>query len=456
MRMPPLRHLTLLLCCQAVPAQAMLMDAYRKALTHSPDYLASQAEQEGTAEELGLARSQLLPQLNASASQGVANSKVTVPGPGGHSLTANPQYDVNLWSLQLRQPILRASSIYAYRSSARHVAASAAQMEDTRQELATTLISTLGQLHYAAASLYAARTAADSASQMLNLNLRQLHAGYGTRRDVAAAQTDLAKARKQMADAKLEEATQTAAWQMLTGDSTVDMQLLPEDLAERLPLPISDSAALLAIARDQQPALHAAREELESQRLEVRRAQSEHLPTLDLVASRSHTASNTENTIGNTYLTNRLDLQLNVPLYSGGATQARVRQSQAKLRQVEATLQGVLARTQAQIARSLAGLAQARLQAASSRSAAEAADINLRSAVLGMTAGTATLADKVNADAAHAIAVRDQIQANAEAMVHWCLLQKALGRMDSARLQELTALLGWKEPAPQQTDILGL
>ncbi len=446
------RLLPLICAVSVTPAQAMLFDAWSKALSHDPDYQASLAEQDIAREDLALARSQLLPQLSAQGSRGKADAKITGTAPGGKAV--NRQYDTSIWSLQLRQPLIRPAAIYAYRSTASHVAASDALRQDARQSLLTNMIVTLGHLHFAAASLEASRIATNSAEQMLNLNQRQLRAGNGTRREIAEAQIDLARARQQIADAKLEQASQEAVWQQITGDSNAYLQPLPSSLAERLPTPEGDMSVLLALASEKQPALRAAREEREAARLDIRRAFSEHLPSLDLTASRSFSESNTENTIDNTFLTNRIDLQLTLPLFSGGATQARVRQSAAKLRQAEARLDGGLAKTRAQIARSLAGLSLNREQAASSRAAADAAKINLRSAELGMVAGTATLADRVNAEAAQAIAERDQVRANIEALINWCQLQQALGQLDEDSLRTLMPLLGWKEPTQQAVSFL--
>lgn len=442
-------RLTLPLLCalSATPAHAMLLDAWSKALSHDPDYQAAIAEQDATQEDLNLARSQLLPQVNAQGSRGKADAKITGTGPGGK--TVNRQYNANLWTLQIRQPLFRPASVYAYQSSAKHVAASDELRQDARQTLLANLVETLGRLHFANASLDAARVAASSASQMLNLSQRQLRAGNATRRDIADAQTALAQARQQIADAKLEQATQEATWQQLTGDTAADLQPLPFDLAERLPVPESDVSLLLADARARQPALRAAQQERDSAQLDIKRARSEYLPNLDLTASRSFNESNTENTIDTTFLTNRIDLQLTLPLFNGGATQARIRQGEALLRQADAKLNGSVTRTQTRIVRALAGLSLARQQAASSRAAAESADINLRSAVLGITAGTATLADKLNAEAAKAIAERDQTRANIEALISWSQLQQALGQLDEDSLRTLMALLGWKEPARQ-------
>ena len=442
-------HLTLPLLCAlvATPAHAMLFDAWSRALAHDPDYQAAIAEQDATQEDLALARSQLLPQVNAQGSRGKADAKIMNTGPGGK--TANRQYNANLWTLQIRQPLFRPSAIYAYKSSARRVAASDELRQDARQSLLANMIETVGRLHFASASLEAARIAANSASQMLNFNQRQLRAGNATRRDIAEAQTALAQARQQIADAKLEQVTQEANWQHITGDTSADLQYLPADLAERLPVPESDVSILLADARTKQPALRAAQQERNSAVFDIKRAKSEYLPSLDLTASRSFNESNTENTIDTTFLTNRIDLQLTVPLFNGGATQARIRQGEALLRQSQAKLNGHVTRTQTRIVRALASLSLARQQAASSHAAADAADINLRSAVLGITAGTATLADKVNAEAAKAIAERDQTRANIEALISWSQLQQARGILDEDSLKILMALLGWKEPAQQ-------
>ena len=103
----------LFLAISATPAHAMLFDAWSKALAHDPDYQNSVAEQDVTREDLALARSQLLPQLSAQGSKGKADAKITNIALGGKS--ANRQYSTSLWSVQLRQPLIRPAADSACR-----------------------------------------------------------------------------------------------------------------------------------------------------------------------------------------------------------------------------------------------------------------------------------------------------------------------------------------------------
>ncbi|MEK6789349.1 MAG: TolC family protein [Pseudomonadota bacterium] len=431
----------------SAPAQAMLFDAWSKALVHDADYQIALTEPDIKREDHVQARSQLLPQISAQGSRGKADAKITGTGPGGTTLNRN--YDANLWALQIRQPLVRPSAFYAWRSSSKRVAASTAQLQDARQTLLANLIETMAQLQFAEASLTAAKASVLGAQQKLSFTQRQLSAGNVTRRETAEAQTALALAQQQIAEAMLDKSTQEATWTEITGDAQVMLPALPADLVERLPLTESDVSKLLSQAKDKQPAILAAMEERNAAALDVQRARSEHLPTLDLNASRSFSESNTENTIDTTFLTNRVDLQLTLPLFSGGATQARVRQSQARLAQAEARLDGVIAKVQSQIVRALAGLTSARQQAASARATLEAAEVSLRSATLGITAGTATVADKINAEADRAVAERDKVRANVQALLFWSQLQQALGLLDDDRLRALMNALEWKEPPTQ-------
>jgi len=443
------RSLACATCLLLLPlsAHAMLFDAWSKALAHDADYQVALAEPDIKREDLIQARSQLLPQIYAQGSRGKADTKIASNGTGG--LTQNRTYDANLWALQIRQPLLRPAAIYAYRSSSRRVAASQAQLQDARQTLLANLLETLARLEFAEASLIAAKASTLAAEQKLNYIQRQLRAGNVTRRETTEAKTALAQAQQQIAEALLDKSTQQAAWAEITGDTQVTMPALPADLAERLPLTDTNPETLLSLANIKQPALLALAEERNALALEVERARSEHLPSLDLNASRSFSESNTENTIDTTFLTNRIDLQLTLPLFTGGATQAKVRQTQARLRQADAKLAGAVAKTQTQIARSLAGLASARQTSASAAATREAADVSLRSATLGIAAGTATVADKINAEVGKATAEREQARANTEALLYWGQLQHALGQLDEDRLRELMAVLGWKEPISQ-------
>jgi protease secretion system outer membrane protein len=98
-------------------------------------------------------------------------------------------------------------------------------------------------------------------------------------------------------------------------------------LEEWRALALQNNGLLLSLAR-----------ELEAAREEIRRVNSGHYPRLDLLASTGRSESDTVTTYRQTSRTTSLGVQLNVPLYAGGAVSSQTRQATARLAQAQAEL----------------------------------------------------------------------------------------------------------------------
>jgi protease secretion system outer membrane protein len=113
---------------------------------------------------------------------------------------------------------------------------------------------------------------------------------------------------------------------------------------EKLPLTKPDPAKVedwIAIADSKNPDILAAQNDLEAARQEVSKNSSGHFPTLDLVASRAHSESESNNTVGSQFDTDSIGFQLNVPIYSGGYVNAAVRQAVARQEGAQEKLSGI-------------------------------------------------------------------------------------------------------------------
>jgi TolC family type I secretion outer membrane protein len=111
----------------------------------------------------------------------------------------------------------------------------------------------------------------------------------------------------------------------------------PSKLQLTVPLP-SNVEAWISTAMEKNADIMAAQNEYLVVTQEVEKNNSGHYPTLDLVASRTHTQSDNNFTIGQQYDTDSIGLQLNVPLYTGGYVSSSVRQAVARVEQASEKL----------------------------------------------------------------------------------------------------------------------
>lgn len=420
-------------------AQADLLASWDDALVHDAGYQNALAERDYGNEEYNLALAQLLPQVSVNAAQGQARTDIT-QGPQ----SVFRKYDTESWAIQLRQSIFRARAIAGYQRGEALSVAADARLLGARQSLASRLLEAITQLALADANIKTSTLSISTASQVLNVSSRQMRAGEMTRRDQIRARSRLAQAKQDLSTARTAKAAAAANWSAITGQTTPPTFHLPDDLSIRLSLEDNDVDALVAQALNQNPVLRAARSELNAARYAVRQAQGDRLPTIDLVASRSFSDSDSDNTIGSAFDTTRVMIQASIPLFTGGSVSAAIRQSQARLRAAEATINDLTARAKLTLMRDTAGLIQAQSETERSLADRETGLVEQRSAELGKLAGTATVVDIADAENLKARAQRDLVQANANALMAWVRVHDALGLLDENQLKRVNTLAGWE------------
>lgn len=419
-------------------AQAGLMQSWHDALANDPGYQSALAERDFGVEEFALARAQLLPQVSVTGSQGQGRTDIIQT-----SLSSFRKYDTETWAIQLRQTLFRARTLAGYGRGEALAKAAEARLVGARQSMAARLIETAGQLALANADIANAEIALATARQVLNVSIRQLRAGETTRREQIRARSRLAKAKQDLSAAFTVRAAAEANWRAMTGQVNSPHFHLPDDLSDRLSLSSDIPDNLIANALSNNPALAAARFEVEAAKYGLKQAQGDRLPSLELIASRSFSDSDTDNTIGSAFDTTRVFIQANIPLFTGGTLSAAIRQAQARLKGAQASLSDLIARASLVITRDIASLKQAQNEASRALADRETGLIEQRSAELGKLAGTATVIDIADAENLKAQAQRDLVQANASALVAWARVQDAIGQLDEDALVHVSHLAGW-------------
>ncbi|NTU53945.1 MAG: TolC family protein, partial [Chlorobiaceae bacterium] len=154
--------------------------------------------------------------------------------------------------------------------------------------------------------------------------------GFGTVTEVSEAQAsyDLAVADRADAVAGLERSRRDL--ERITGIYPEQLcQLEPKKMVLREPeLPNADE--WVTLARERSGKIGAARQEVEIARREIDKNKFSRYPQLELWAGRSYSVSENNYTIGSTYDTWSVSLQVSVPIYSGGYTSASIRQATAR------------------------------------------------------------------------------------------------------------------------------
>lgn len=443
-----LLSLALALAAVSLPSHGEdLLDAYRAARANDPVLSQADATRLATGEGVDQARALLLPQLSAgmtlSQTNGGDGSSVQDPTTGNiiSSSRFGHTRDRSI-SGNLSQSVLDFSKYSNLKAA--HSAADAqdefyqAALQDLYVRVATAYFGVLtseDSLANAKANEDAFKQQFDQSDQRYKVGLSAITDVYQARAYYETAKSDTIVAQNRLNDAH-------EALSQITGQPTADLKKLREDLAYQPPSP-NDQDAWVKQALETNPNLLAQKANVETAEHDISTARAGHLPTIDANVSYGKNASWYENDYpgrSNTGSTT-IGITLSVPIFSGGATQSRVRQS---IYQRDAATDGMEAQRR-QIVRDtlnyyrsvIAGIALVQ----SAKSSVDSSQKALEATRAGFDVGTQTMTDVLLAIQTLTASESDYSQARHQFILNKLLLEQAAGTADLKDLQDINSLL---------------
>lgn len=401
----------------AVPAAAMtLAEALDAARANDPQFRAAGFELDAARQGLPIARSALLPSAQLTVSGSEVTGQRTFPNALNQDVTVRVDYGAPQATLSLRHPLINYEGIQRYRQAE----AASRGAEATFRHRGLMLIDRVGlayvQALLARTSLAVSDSEIASAQAQLTRAEQRLRRGEGTRIDEAQAKAGLELARTKQVDARdLLDVALTKLSRMVGQPLQVLQALAPDYMPGDTSL--EPLQYWLDRANDMSPLLQSRRENITAARAVVQRTFAGHLPRLDLVANLSRSRNESLSNLNQQSTLKSVGVQLNVPLYSGGAVSAGVRQSEADLSKAEQELRAEIENTELEVQRSYVLVASGATRIEAYRQLVAANE----TAVLGMTraleSGMATSADVIEAQARLYGSMRDAAQARYDYLV---------------------------------------
>ena len=416
-----------------------LMEVYEKALSYDSGLASARAARQAREAAVDESRAPLLPQLDAFGESSYTERN-TLDG----SVTT---YE---YGLQLSQPLFRASAWYGFQASQEQSKVAAAELSRAEQglilEVAEQYFNVLrarDELDTARAQEAALRRQWEQAKERYDVGLVAT-----TEVEEARAGYDASRSQRIAAESQLDIERQSLA--RLTGQFPESLERLETDFPINNPQP-DDPDAWAETAVEQNWELRAQQLTVAASREQLSAARSEHLPTLDLSASirrqnRDNDIEPTADTVftgfeGNYPRTDTtIALSLNVPLYSGGGTQAGVRRVRAETEQARRELDTVRRNVRLdarslfrQITTNIQTLEAQRQTIVSSRSALDATRA-------GYEVGTRNIVEVLDAEQNYYVALRDYANARYDYVLNTLRLKQTAGTLSP---QDLAGLDRW-------------
>lgn len=440
-----MRHSLLALCFAlstfAAPTHAEdLLDVYRLAQENDAQLKGAEAARLAVLESKPQSEALLLPNISASANTTANQLDISQPA----SAAGVTHFNSNGYSLTLTQPVYHRDTYVQLRQADARIAQAEATYSATEQELMTRVATAYFDVLAAQDTLAFVRAQKVAVSEQLSFAKRNFEVGTTTVTDSREAQAryDLVIAQEIAAENDLR--VKRLALDQLVGISGAD----PRPLALPVPLPTvqpDNVTTWVDTARDQQPGVRQAAIALDIARLETKKAETGHLPTVDLQVGYNVTR-NPNGTVQSPGLNSRTNsasvgVALNLPLFAGFAVQNRVKETLAleekAAADLETTRRNVAQATRAAFFGVQSGLGQVKALEAAEASSQSALDANK----LGYQVGVRINIDVLNAQSQLFQTKRDLAQARYNVLLGTLKLRQAAGTLTQQDIEAINALL---------------
>lgn len=423
--------------------QQSLVDIYQQALAHDPVLASASSANQAAQELIEQGKALYRPTVNFSAGANATQSDIRFID----ASTNNPfrfqgrsNYEGYNYGIDARQPIFRKENLVLIDQSKTQVSQADKQYALIQQ----TLILRTTQAYFDVLIaqdkielIVAQKAAIVSQLDQANANFE---VGTATVTDVNEAQAryDLILAQEIAAINEHEIAKRSV--QAITGEipqklAPVKADIKTNNLEQGMDQWLEVAAQNNLNIRIQQDTLKLSEQEIE-------RAQAGHLPTLDAVASYSDNYANGNSTgTGSELKAGVIGLQVQIPLYQGGAVSSRVRQAALNKQKAQDDVQIARRNTELETQRAYLNLSTSIAQVKAYEQALISSQSQVDSTKLGYEVGVRTSVDVLNAQQQLFSAKRDLLQSRYNYLVNIIRLKAASGVVAEVDLADINQQL---------------
>lgn len=344
-------------------------------------------------------------------------------------------------NLSAVQPLYRPANLATYRQGLKQAELASAQLKAAEQDLIVRVSQAYFDVLASRDSLAFVQAQKTAVAEQLAAAKRNFEVGTSTITDTREAQArfDLVLAQEIAADNDLR--VKKMALDLLVGNSNTEPKSLLLPVQLQAPQPADINTWVMQSA-ELHPSVAQARVALDIAKFEIEKAQAGHKPTLDLSIGYAPTRYKDGYTATqvDTNATS-MNLNFNMPLFAGFATQNRIKETVALEDKARADVD-TAERTVAQATRTAylglqSGLGQVKALAAAEASSQSALDANM----LGYKVGVRINIDVLNSQSQLYQTKRDLAKARYDVLVGQLKLRQANGSLKADDLQAVNALL---------------
>ena len=436
------KWLVMALLSVTFPVEATdLLGIYHEAQQYDAAFASARAAYQAGLEKLPQGRALLLPSVNlrADGNNNDVNTRYDANIPGLRGGGYN--YNSEVITLSLTQPLYNKEKFSQYGQAKEQIVQAEAQLGAAQQDLIIRTAQAYFDALLAQNNVDLAGAQKMAISEQLEQAKRNFEVGVSTITDTHEAQAkhDLASAQEIAAKNDLE--VKKSVLQKIIGKIPEQLFALGEKLPLNLPQP-DDIAQWMAAAEQQNLLLQIQRAIVEVAKQDVERNRGGHYPTVDLVASYSdNNAGGSIYGVGSDNRTSTVGVQLNLPLFQGGAINSRVREAEANQGKALHDMEQAKRQAALDARQAFLGVASEAAHIRALEQALVSSLSSLDSTKIGLEVGVRTNVDVLNAQQQLYSTRRDLFQARYSYLMNQLKLKAAVGKLSEEDLQQINQWL---------------
>ena len=327
-------YLLLIFSCEIKAESLTLFKAYEEALNYDPTLNSSYYDNLASQEEVNKSYSNFLPQIRFSGSQAQSTTEnKTPPYP-----TSSKDYTNYNYNLSVRQSLVNVPN--------KRILDQAKVMENKSDNLyekeKTNLIIRVSGAYLdiliAEENINFINTQIETLETQLKQSKKLFDIGRSTITDINENQANLSSL--QAKKFEILNVFENAKQELKKMTGTYEIKFLKLD-EQKINVSFINSKNIndwIDFANSRNKDIEVAKKDVEIAYLEEQKNVAAKYPTIDIVASKSLSESDSNYSIGSRYNTDSIGVQMNMLLYSGGYISSSVKQSKARLEQAEERL----------------------------------------------------------------------------------------------------------------------
>jgi len=431
----------LVLGLAAGPALAEdLMTVYKDALQQDPVYAGAKSSYAAAKEKLPQSRALFLPNINATANGTYNNTNIQYGGPT--SLTPGtfsyPSYGAGI---NLSQPLFRPQNYSLYDQAQIQVAQAESQLAFSGQDLLQRVAQAYFDVLLSEYNLITVRAQKAATAEQLAQAKRNFQVGTATITDTydAQARFDLVNAQEITSVNDIE--VKRRALQQIIGRLPGPLARPQPNMVLSAPEP-NDMEAWVQASYNNSLQVQIAKANLDISAKEVERSRYAHYPTIDAVGSANYNSQNNSTLgVGQDLRALTIGVQLNLPLYQGGALSSKVREAIANKSKSEEDYENARRTVAQNVRQSFLAVNTGLSEIEALKQAVASNRLSVDASKLGQEVGVRTQVDVLNAQQLLYSAERDLARAYYTAILAQIRLKQAVGRLTPVDLENVNRLL---------------